>query len=350
MKKTALVPLLLLVNTGLFGKDISGEALVSIPAFNPDSDAFFAAEFQKYSSQTPHFFYADILGELIYIPDGAKAVPSSYTSDALARGVASIGAMIPLGNYVSGIASFSLVLDNPYIAQSINLFTGGGLFGHYNFLGLGLFAGYYRDHYQELPKLNNASGVYSGILDDQPAVITNAARFLVIPRIGLSGKVFFLDEIGALFNFSEKFDLTNVLGKLAFATLELGAIRLGIDLYYTQSNYNLLLEQKSLGARFEAKNLSVEAGYRWFLDTSVSAFLSNYQNGAYGRIIVKFPFQGVNVLVSYSFERTFELMHYLGLGISLPLADWTNDFFYEFGANSFQNMRFSGANFTSLGP
>jgi hypothetical protein len=322
---------------------------VSIPAFNPDSDAFFAAEFQKYFSQTPNFFYADVLGELIYIPDGAKAVPSSYTSDALARGVASIGAMIPLGTHVSGIASFSLVLDHPYIAQSINLFTGGGLFGHYNFLGLGLFAGYYRDHYQELPGPKNISGVYSGIIDDQPAVITNAPRFLVISRIGLSDKAFFLDEIGALFNFSEEFDITNILGKLAFATLELGAIRLGIDLYYTQNKYNLLLEQKLFGARFESKHLSVEAGYRWFMDASGNTFLSNYQNGAYGRIIAKFPFLGVNALVSYGFEQTFEVMHYIGLGISLPLDNWTNDFFYEFGANSLQNMRFSGANFTSLG-
>jgi hypothetical protein len=42
-------------------------------------------------------------------------------------------------------------------------------------------------------------------------------------------------------------------------------------------------------------------------------------------------------------------MHYIGIGFSLPLAGWTNDYFYEFGANGLQNMRFSGANFTSLG-
>jgi hypothetical protein len=125
-------------------------------------------------------------------------------------------------------------------------------------------------------------------------------------------------------------------------------MRLGIDLYYTQNKYNLFLEQKSLGAKFETNYLSIEAGYRWFIHSSNNIFLSNYQDGVYGRIIVKFPFQGVNALLSYSFERTFEMMHYIGLGISLPLGNWTNDYFYEFGVNSLQNMRFSGANFTSL--
>lgn len=349
MKGASLLLILLLLTTALFAENASGETVVSIPVFNPVSDAFFAAEFQNYFSQAPSFFYFDALGELIYIPNGAKTAPS-YGSGALARGAASIGAMIPLGDYVSGIASFSLVLDHPYIAQSVNFFTGGGLFGHYNALGLGLFAGYYRDHYQKLPEPEHDTGVYSGIIDDQPAVITNAPRFLVIPRIGLSDTVFFLDEIGALFNFSEKFDLTTLAGKLAFATLELGAIRLGIDVYYTQNKYNLLLEQKLLGARFESKHLSVEGGYRWFMNTSGNTFLANYQDGVYGKIIVKFPFSGINALVSYGFEQAFETMHYIGLGVSLPLEGWTNDYFYEFGANSLQNMRFSGANFTRLGP
>jgi hypothetical protein len=349
MKKTAFLPVLLLLNTALFAENVSGETVVSVPAFNPDSDAFFAAEFQNYFSQAPHFFYFDVLGELIYIPKGSEAVPAN-SSGALARGAASIGAMIPLGDHISGIASFSLVLDHPYIAQSVNFFTGGGLFGRYNSLGLGLFAGYYRDHYQELPEPENDSGIYRGIIDDQPAAVTNAPRFLVIPKIGLSDKIFFLDEIGALFNFSEKFELTAMLGKLAFATLKFGALRLGIDVYYTQNKYNLLLEQKLLGAKFESKHLSVEAGYRWFPDSSGSAFLANYQDGLYGKVVVKFPFQGVNALVSYGFEQSFELIHYIGIGVSLPLADWTNDYLYEFGANSLQNMRFSGANFTSLGP
>jgi hypothetical protein len=324
----------------------TGEAVVSIPVFNPDSDAFFAARFQNSFSQFPSFFYFDAFGELIYIPAGAEAVPAS-SNDALLRGAASIGTMIPFGDYVSGIVSFSLVIDQPYIAQSINFFTGGGLFGHYKSFGLGLFAGYYRDYYRELPEPENGS-VYRGILDDQSASVTDAARFLVIPRIGLSDKIFFLDELGALLNFSEKFDMTNMLGKLAFSTLELWAVRLGIDIYYTQNKYNLFLEQKSFGAKFETKYLSLEAGYRWFMNSANTVFLSNYQDGPYSRVIVKFPFSGVNVLLSYSFEYTFELTHYIGLGVVLPLDDWTNDYFYEFGANNFKNMRFSGANLTSL--
>jgi hypothetical protein len=342
MNKSALLLVLLLLDMALFG-----ETVVSIPVFNPDSDGFFAAEFQKRSSLYPNFFYFDAFGELIYIPGAAKAVPSNQ-HDALARGAASIGVMLPLGNHVSGIASFSFVLDQPYIAQSLNFFTGGGLFGHYNSLGLGLFAGYYRDHYKELPEPENYSSVYRGSLDDQPAAVANAARFLVIPRAGLSDRIFFLDEVGALFNFSGKFSITNILGRLAFSTLKFGAMRLGIDIYYSQNKHNLLLEQKSLGAKFKTNHLSIEAGYRWFTDTSGSLFLSNYQDGAYGRIIVKFPFQGVNALVSYSFEHVFKLMHYIGFGVSLPLSDWTNDYFYEFGANSLQNMRFSAANSTGL--
>jgi hypothetical protein len=70
----------------------------------------------------------------------------------------------------------------------------------------------------------------------------------------------------------------------------------------------------------------------------------------YGRLIVKFPFLGVNALVSYGFEHSFEVIHHIGFGVSLPLETWTNDYFYEFGANSSQNMRFSGVNFTGFEP
>jgi hypothetical protein len=346
MKKTTFLLVLLLLSTALFA-DLE-DTVVSIPVFKPDSDAVFASRFADCFSQFSGFFYFDAFGELIYIPGGAAAVHDTASSDALARGAASLGAMFPLGNYLSGIASFTLVLDHPYIAQSVNFFTGAGLFGHYSMFGLGLFAGYYRDYYQELQE--DGSGVYRGIIDDQPAEITNAVRFMFIPKIGLNDTIFFLDEIGALFSFTEKSSLSNLLAKLAFSTLELGAMSLGIDLYYEQNKYNLFLEQKSLGAKFETKHLSVEAGYRWFEDGSNNRFLSNYKDGMYARAIVKFPVGGVNALLSYGFEHSFEVIHFIGLGFSLPLSGWTNDYFYEFGANSAQNMRFSGVNLTSLEP
>jgi hypothetical protein len=346
MKKSAFLLALLLLNALLFAENTSDKTLVSIPDFYPDSDAFFAAEFQNAFSKFPSFFYFDAFGELIYIPKGADAVPKS-TNDALGRGAASIGTMLPLGEHLSGIASFSIVLDHPYIAQSMNFFTGAGLFGDFEPFGLGLFAGYYRDSYKKLSG-PDASGVYTGLIDEQPADVTNAVRFMVIPKIGLSDTIFFLDEIGALFNVSENFGVTNILGRLAFSTLELGAMRLGVDLYYTQNKYNLLIDSKTFGAKFETKFVSINAGYRWFEPDSDNIFLSNYENGAYGRIILKLPYGSVNILLSYGFERTFETMHYIGLGFSLPLDDWTNDYYYEFGANSLQNMRFSGANLTSL--
>jgi hypothetical protein len=343
MKKIVFSLALLLLNILLFAENIADITTVSIPVFYPDSDTFFAAEFQNAFSKFPSFFYLDMYGDLIYIPKGAEAVRD--IDGGVVKMAASIGAMIPLGEHLSGIASFSGVGDSPYIVQSFNFFTGGGLFGHYQSVGLGLFAGYYRDSYQALPEPEDDSGIYRGILDDQPATITNAVRFLVIPKIGLSNKVFFLDEIGALFNISEKFDITNILGKLAFKTLELGAMKLGIDLYYTQSKYNMLLEHKSLGAKFETKYLSIDAGYRWFIHSFNNNFLSNYQDGVYGRIIVKLP---KSTWLSYGFERTFETTHYIGFGVSLSMHDddWTNDLFYEFSA--IQNMRFSMANLTSL--
>jgi hypothetical protein len=106
------------------------------------------------------------------------------------------------------------------------------------------------------------------------------------------------------------------------------------------------MRDRLFGVNFAAKYLFVDVGYRWFDPASDISFLSNYQNGLYGKAIVKFPAMGVNVLVSYGFETTFETLHYVGIGITLPLKGWRNDYLYEFAGNSLQNMRFSGANLT----
>jgi hypothetical protein len=152
-------------------------------------------------------------------------------------------------------------------------------------IGLGLLGGYYRDSYKELPLSND--GFYIGILDKLPRQITNAARFMIVPRLSLSDKIFFLDEIGADISVSEKPDEFDFLSRLAFKALQLGAMRLGINVYYNQCKYNLLLNQRLIGAKFETKYLFIDAGYRQFVNSANNPFVAHYEDGMYGRIIVK---------------------------------------------------------------
>jgi hypothetical protein len=349
MKKTAfLVVFIFLTAVFLFARDVTENRPITIPVFDPNSDRFFGAEFQYALSKSPEFFFFDVYGDLFETPKELKA-PNDSSSGGSVRMTAAIGSMFPLNEYLSGMAGVSFVADSIYMAQSINFFIGAGLFGHYDpwGIGLGVLGGYYRDSYKELPL--NADGFYRGSLDELPGQITNAARFMVVPRLLLSDKIFFLDEIGANIGISEKTDEFNFLSRLAFKTLQLGAMMLGIDVYYNQYKYNLLLDQRLFGAKFETKYLSIDAGYRQFQNNTNNPFVANYGDGMYGRIIVKiWPRNNVPILLSYGFEKTFEMKHFFGLGVSFsPDETWINDYLYEF--SGIDNMRIIGSNYTSLG-
>jgi hypothetical protein len=336
----------------LFADLEADTAPVIVPVFYPDSDAFFAARFQgaATSVQLPNFFFFDVIGDLLYIPKFAEVTNNNSSSKAVVRMAGAIGGKMAINDYFTGMAGISFVGDSIYIANSYNLFVTGGLFGHYNVLGfdlgLGVFGGYYWNDFRQLPEREDKPGTYKGILDDQSPVTTHAARFIFTPKIGMSDTSFFLESLGGSINVTEDLSTGSILGDLAFKTIQAWLIEINIDLYYKANKYNLFMKDRLFGAYFATKHLSIDVGYRWFEPASQISFLSNYQDGTYGKAIVKFPAMGVNILLSYGFETTFETMHYIGVGATLPLDGWRNDYLYEFAGNYLQNMHFSGSNLT----
>ncbi|MDR1900276.1 MAG: hypothetical protein LBQ55_09730 [Treponema sp.] len=348
MKKTvSLLGLTILIAGFLAAQDVTEDRPVTIPVFAPDSDRFLAAEMQYALSKSPSFFFFDIYGDMFEIPGDLKA-PNDSGSDAAVRMAAAVGSIFPITEYLSGMAGVGFVMDNVYMAQSVNFFTGAGLYGHYDpwGIGLGFFGGYYRDSYKELDQ--GSDGYYRGTIDAQPEQIKDAPRFMIVPKILLSDKIFFLDELGANIGVTEKSDSMSLLSRLAFKALQFGAMRLGINVYYNQYAYNVLLGQRLIGAKFETRYLSIDAGYRQFIDNSGRQFMSNYKDGMYGRIIVKiWPRDTIPIMLSYGLEQTFEMKHFFGLGVSFaPNREWINDLHYEL--SGVDNMRFIGSNYTSL--
>ncbi len=337
MKKIVFLSVLSLLSTLLFAEDLH-ERPVNIPVYYPYSDALFAASFSNYLEKYPSFFYQDFYGDLISIPDDVD-----YYGEVV-RMAASIGSLIPMAENLSGIASVNFALDNVYVAQSMNLFTGAGVLGQYDSYKLGLLAGYYMDRYQELPE---RYGTYNtdAILDDQPASMTNAVRFVIISNIELLDKIPFLNNIGGHLNISEKAEVDNFEGKLSFRRFLFWVLgQVGIDIYYGQNPYNILLEQKLSGAKFETKHISIDVGHRQFVNASSNSFSSNYKDGYYSKFIYKF--EPIPVIISYGFEQTFKTQHFFGVGISFAPDNWINDFHYEFSDN--MDMRFVNSNVTTL--
>jgi hypothetical protein len=339
--------------TGLLFADLEGDtAPVTVPVFYPYSDAFFASRFQSATTtvQLPNFFFFDIIGDLLYIPKFAEVKRNDSSDKSVVRLAGAIGGKMAINDYVTGMAGVSFVMDDIYIANSYNLFAAAGLFAHHNVLGfdlgIGVFGGYYWNAFRQLPEKSGEPGIYEGILDDQSPVTTNAARFIVAPKIGMSDTDFFLESLGGTVNVTEDLSTGSILGDLTFKAIQAWLIRLNIDLYYKSNWYNLYMKDRLFGTYFATQYLSIDIGYRWFDPSSGMSFLANYQDGMYAKGIIKFPAGGVNILLSYGFETTFETMHYIGVGVTLPLDDWRNDYLYEFAGNSLQNMRFSGSNLT----
>ncbi len=191
------------------------------------------------------------------------------------------------------------------------MFIGGLIFGHYSPLGIGLgiIGGYYNNSYTEF--------ILGNTVNQQTEKI-ETARFMIIPRLSLYDKIFFLDELSANIGFFEKLDTFRILSNLAFSAIQIGAAKLGVDIYYEQYKYNMLLEQRLFGAKFASKYLSFDIGYRQFLNTSDNPIVANYKDGIFGRIIAKIWFSSdAPILLSYGFEQTFEMHHFVGIGIQV---------------------------------
>jgi len=298
---------------------------VTIPVFNSESDRFFGIEFQNalLRAKSRKFPFISLFVDGFAIPRNLVPLDNSDNLGFVMREAGAIGGMYPIINeYLSVMGGVAFGHDIVYIAQSGNFFIGAGLFGSYDpwGIGLGVLGGYYRDSYREL--VLSDDGFYHGIIDDQPEEITNAARFMIVTRLLLSDKIFFLDDLSANFGFSEKTDAFTFLSRLAFKAFQIGAARLGIDVYCNQYKYNILLDQRLYGARFDSKYLSLDIGYRQFLNTNNNTFVSNYRDGMYGKIIAKIWATWASgpttiLLLSYGFEQTFEMRHFFGIGVQV---------------------------------
>jgi hypothetical protein len=258
-----------------------------------------------------------------------------------------IGGMFPINEYLSVMGGYAFVIDKAYIADSFNHFIGAGLFGHYDpwGIGLGFLGGYYHNSYREL--ILGDDGFYHGIIYDQQEEITNAARFMIVTRLFLSDKIFFLDDLSANFGISEKVDTFTLISRLAFKALQIGAAKLGIDIYYNQYKYNMLLDQRLFGARFDSKYFSLDVGYRQFLNNNNNTLASIYKDGMYGKIIAKiWTFWAYwaptsTILLSYGFEQTFKMQHFFGIGVQVGPNRLRFDSLFEM-STGLEDMRLAG--------
>ena len=332
-------------NVFLYSADVTEDRPISIPVFSPDSDRFFGNEFQWAFSKTDAFWFFNAYGDLFEVPKEAKP-PSAGTSlsRTAVRFAGATGAMYPIHDHFSLMGGIGFVMEDVYMADSTNFYAGVGLFAHREFwdinFGLGILGGYYRDHHRKIPVSDD--GFYRGVLVDQETTVTNAARFMIVPRLGLSDRIFFLDELAANFGVSENIDGFSLLSRLAFKVLQIGAARLGINVYYDIYRYNLLLDQRLFGATFDTRFLSVNFGYRWFDNISGESFANNFRDGIYGRFIAKIPLANVPILLSYAFEHTFEVRHFFGIGVSFSAGSVISNLHYEI--SGIDNWRFISSN------
>ena len=280
---------------------------------------------------------------MFQIPDNLVTPEDSDNKNTIFRISGAMGGMFPINEYISIMGGAGVVTDKIYVAESSNYFIGAGVFGQYDpwGIGLGILGGYYENKYRALPY--NEDGSYYGTIDDQSEAIARAARFMIIPRLFFSDKIIFLDELSANVGFSEKADAFKILSRLAFNAIQIGAARIGINIYYNQYKYNMLLDQRAFGAKFDSKYLSFDVGYRQFLNTADNPFTAHYKDGMIGRICAKIWIFNNNkspLLVSYGFEQIFEMRHFFGIGMQVGSNRFPADFLTEF--NFVDEGRFGG--------
>ena len=299
---------------------VFSEFFFYIPQYNPDSVAFFASETQNALSIDPKFnLYASLFSNNYDSGYSNNWNWGSEINNVLRMSV-SAGLIVPIWEYISLAGHYSFAWDDADIVESFNYFTGGGIIGHSPFGSLGVFTGYY----------NNSVTNYwhiDGQYDWDPGYRASSSennddiKFAIAPIIDLSSYIFFLDKLGGYFDFNKDLNFSQFLAKLAFSTIQFGASKLGIDLYYKRDIYNMLLDQEKIGASFSIEYLGIDFGYRRFLHKSVQT--SNFQDGIYGRIIGKIPIyddlvlgtEKIYLVLSAAIERNTSWVPTFGIGI-----------------------------------
>ncbi|MDR1058116.1 MAG: hypothetical protein LBL43_01085 [Treponema sp.] len=291
-----------------------------LPNYTPNSLGFFSSELQNVLSinHRRNYFYASMFCNMY----GTTKHGQEYGGGirGLTRLAGSGGTIIPVWDYLSLAANFTYISDDADIANTDNFFTSGGLIGSYNSFGLGLFAGYYRDDFTEYTREYDSVWDYWEKIPHERSY--SHIKFAIAPVLGLSNYIFFIDKISGSFDLDTAFDIKNILTKIAFSAIQIGASRLGINLYYKQEEYNVIADQQLFGISFETQYIKFDGGYRRFINIADAGAreIGIYDDGLYGRITGKIPLGKKRehwLVLSAAVERSINWIPTFGIGYSI---------------------------------
>jgi hypothetical protein len=289
---------------------------------------FFKSEYQNaLANERKANWYITVFADsyTYYSPEGRDFV--DY------RSASSTGFIIPVwSNHKENGKenSWSLIGHATFVSNSFtddiyggwNLFGGGGIRANYGMLSFGFIGGYYTYN--------------KGLLFEHNPQEYKFFKFAVPVSFGLSGRTTFIDKLTGYFGFDTDFDVKQILAELVFIPLRIiGLGKLGIDLYYKNEDYNMILGQQLIGAAFTTKYLQFDGGYRFF--TSLLYNNRPVANGPYGRIIVHWPMSkdsGVAFSLALDcrdIEHSSATKIYFGVGLSFSGKMSQN--FLEMGGN-----------------
>jgi hypothetical protein len=260
------------------------------------------------------------------------------------RGAFSTGIILPIWSNDkedswSLIGHFTSLLDvidtksDVYSTSSSMLigdyFLGGGIRADYDLVSVGFLFGNYDGSIELQSGINHTR--------TQKAIEDSGFRFSVPVSFGLSERTIFIDKLIADFAF-DNFNLTQLLANLAFTTLNIGTMRLGVNVYYKDEAYNMAATQRMIGASFTTKYLQFDGGYRFFIMKPFPYFeVPPFDDGAYGRIMLKLPFEEKGALACFvtldNLYKADGLGITLGIGISLFGSVWQT--FADFSLTTF---------------
>ncbi|GMO34053.1 MAG: hypothetical protein Ta2B_14550 [Termitinemataceae bacterium] len=255
------------------------------PVYYTDPMSFFMSEYQNaLANEKKANWYLTVLWRSGEGP-GMFAFSTGFILPVWRNDKGDSWSLIGHGSIVSGWET--------HVAETMNGFGGGGIRADYGIVSLGFLGGGYHNNYKSNYKYKfthvSADGTESGIWTPQTVEEEDLFKFTVPISFGLSKQTVFIDRLIGNFGFSKDFDLTQLFSELAFTPLRLGAMRLGINVYYKNEDYNVIAKQQLIGASFTAKYLQFDGGYRFFTMKQNSEGVS-YDDGPYGRMIVKIPF------------------------------------------------------------
>jgi hypothetical protein len=297
-----------------------------MPFYTPDPMSFFMAEYENSLADAELVnFYLTALFNLNKIQ---QLYYENYDYE-MARYAVSLGVLLPIW-----IDHLSFIMHATYRDESrstgknmgINysgFFAGGGIRANFSILSLGFIGGAYG-----AKEVDIGYGAKVTTLDE-PTIF----KFTIPLMFNLSKQTIFIDKLIGNFSFDNYLGIDQLFSQIMFRALNIGAMKLGFNIYYKDQDYSVLARQQLIGASFTTKHLQFNGGYRFFTNYTGSI---TYADGPYGRMMVKIPF-GKIVALGFSAaygaldKKTYNGMSF-GIGLSLFGNIWQT--FVELGAET----------------